>query len=267
MEKATISSGFPLKTLIFLLFFLSEIPLEKSHNYAKKPKFTHFLSLPLLTEAFKQEISVLQSKILSILPENDRKKLFLNSPDLMHITLSVLNLEEEPIKAKALELFDKMKEKAEKFVKEGQIQVNLGGLELFGYKDPKIEKFSKKSKDSKPAKNTGVIFLDVIEDGDLHRLRRLANVFLKEFVDGGVINKGHLKEMNMNHDADHDVYHPLKYHITLFRFENGVDLTEIIEEFKTFKFGEIKPESIHLSVMGNYDEKTRFYQHLKKHLL
>lgn len=249
----------------------------------KKIRFTHFLSLPLLNEEFKKNVSELQNQILATLDEEEREKLVINSPDIMHITLSILSLQDAEKKRKALEIFEQQQEQAKKFLENIRVKVTLGGLDFFNYTDPKTLPQKEKVLDIKakeetktegaPAKNatqpkrtTGVIFLDVVEDDNMHKLRDLANIWLKEYVQQGVILKEDLPQMKVHHNVEKDLYHPEKYHVTLFRFMEGTDLTKVIEKFKDLKFGEAHAKTLDLSVMGTFDE-TKFYKAEKKHLL
>lgn len=242
----------------------AQIP-HQDNKFKKKLRLTHFLSLPLIHPAFKLAIKDLQDKIYAILDESERSKLVLNSPDVMHITLSVLDLQDEEKKLKALEIFEKQQEEAKKFLESEKLKINMGGLDFFGYKDPKsLPKEEKMSKAKK--KTTGVIFLDVLDDEHSNRLKKLASLWIKEYVNNGIILKDHLSDMRLNHDCHRDIYHAKKYHVTLFRFEEGTDLSKVIESFKELKFGHVYGETLELSVMGTYDE-TKFYKNIKKHYL
>lgn len=227
----------------------------------------------MISPEFKKSIKELQEKIISLIDEADRHKLSMNSPDIMHITLSVLNLREEEIKKKAVDIFENQKDHAKKFLENSKLKVSLGGLDFFGYEDPKIfkekqEKAEEKKQEqaSSKKKNRGVIFLDVLEDEHTHKLRKFANLWIKEYVDHGIIAQEHLEKMSLCHNKDHNIYHAKKYHVTLFYFEKGLDLSKIIEAFKDLKFGEIHGQTLELNVMGKFDE-TNFYQSIQKHHL
>jgi len=287
MEKQGIFTKKPHKLLILVfLLILTVFPTgsQKPADSRQKLRLTHFLSFPLINEEFKKAVSDLQNEILATLDEPEREKLVLNSPDIMHITLSVLNLENADKKQKALELFEKQQEQAKKFLENTKVKISLGGLDFFGYHEPKpsskIEKPVEKPLESKPKeeekveevkkpqqrkKTTGVIFLDVEEDEHMHKLRDLANIWLKEYVDQGIILKENLKEMNLHHNVEKNLYHAEKYHVTLFRFMEGTDLSKVIEKYKNLKFGETHGQSLDLSVMGTFDE-TKFYKAEKKHV-
>ena len=264
--------------VIIVLFFI-DVPskpsitkdlLPKPTNTTKsKLKLTHFLSLPLLNKDFKLSVKNLQNKITELFDENDKKRIVVNSPDLMHITLAVMNLEEEGKKIKAMELFDQMQEQVNDFLKHSKLKINLGGLEFFGYDPTKITQNStliEKNIKNNTKKPTGVIYLEVLEDENMWKLRKVANFWLKEFVDNGIINKEDFNETHILHDHVNDIYHAEKYHVTLFRFEEGLNLTKVIENFNGLKFGETYAETIELSMMGKFDE-TKFYMPLKKHIL
>ena len=289
MEKASIFCSPNFYRIVFCLILLTFLMTGKTQNPQTEPKkirFTHFLSLPLLNEEFKKNVSELQNQIIATLDEEEREKLVLNSPDIMHITLSILSLQDAEKKKKAIEIFEKQQEQAKKFLENIKVKVTLGGLDFFNYTDPKtlpkkelpVEKIEIKAKEETktegaPAKNvtqykrtTGVIFLDVVEDDNMHKLRDLANIWLKEYVQQGVILKEDLPQMKVHHNEEKDLYHPEKYHVTLFRFMEGTDLTKVIEKFKDLKFGEAHAKTVDLSVMGTFDE-TKFYKAEKKHLL
>ena len=254
---------------------------------------THFLSLPLIYPEFKKSVKELQDKILSIYDEEERKKLHINSPDLMHITLGLLSLEDEKKKEKSIELFEKIQEEINEFLSDKKVKINLGGLEFFGYnpkkyqqesskieQKPKLEEKSKNEEESKNEekacqgekepvqirKSNGVIFLDVIEDENIEYLRRIANFWIKKWIDHRVINIEDIEDLCLKHDKDKNIFYHSKYHITLFRFDSDLDIPKLIEAFKDLKFGEAYPETVEFSIMGTVDD-NKFYKHLKKHKL
>lgn len=205
---------------IFLILFFFFFGPGSTQQQPKKLRFTHFLSLPLINEEFKKEIISLQNSIIDTLDEPDRQKLVLNSPDIMHITLSVLKLDDAEKKELALQIFKKQQEEARKFIADNHVKISLGGLDLFGYNESSIVTESKTTQENagKKPKTSGVIFLDVEEDDHMNRLRELANLWLNEYVNNGVILKEHLPEMRIVHNTEKNLYHPEKYHVTLFRF-------------------------------------------------
>lgn len=70
---------------------------------AAKGTFTHFMSIPFISAASRALLRQYQDLVTDCFKQQDRKALNPNNPDLFHITISMLSLNEQTKqKAKAV---------------------------------------------------------------------------------------------------------------------------------------------------------------------
>ncbi len=241
---------------------------KKTENFNKNKGFTHFISLPLIEEKLKDRFSSLQKKIYDIFPENKRKALSFNNPNLFHITLSMLCLTKESHKLEAEEIFKKSQDSITKILSEKKIRLKLGKVLCFSKKlhkekeknSRKVQIFKRKTEE-KGKRAVSVIYLEILEDENLKKIMEISHLLIKEFIDKEIIDVSELKAMKVLYDHNIGCFRAEKFHITLFRVGEELDCEKINKELEGFEFGEVECGSIDISTRFLYED-DQFYKPL-----
>ena len=238
-------------------------------EFAKKNNntFTHFLSLPLIEPSLKSKLQALQSKIYEFFSPDEQKLLNLNNPNLFHITLSMLTLPKESHQKEAEEILKKNQEKINEILKNTKLKIKLGKVNSFfnkpeGVAQVKGHKYMK-NKDYKNIQNKrqDVIYLEVLDDDNLRKVKAISHILIKDFIEKEIIDTSDLKTMKLLYDHREGCFRAEKYHITLFRCDGSLDLRKVMKEFESFEFGEAECGFLDISTRFLYDDE-KFYKPL-----
>ena len=229
---------------------------ENSNTNNENNKVKYFLMIPFEQEDFISTFKKLKEKLEKEKPNNFDINL-LQKPQKLHLTLVVLDINEN-------------KEKTEKIINIinsllKEIKDILAG-ELF-YNFEKFEVFDS-------IKKTKVIFAKMIEDENNYKLKMVTNLIIKKLVEENILNKKDLENLHINEEySDGELIYAIKYHITLLNvkylnrvlqkekkpFVNEIDATDILECIKNIKFSECKLDKINLCAMRE-DESNGKYE-------
>lgn len=266
-----------LKTKVMRKIFIPKEEFKSSkpksrpekRKFQKKNTFTHFISLPLNTASIKGKLNDLQNQIISLYKEEDRKLFQFNDPNLFHITISMLTLENEEKKEKAKMILEKNKEKLLELINDIKFDIKFKNLGTFQYEKKlrreEREKETEKKNSSfqrQPEKND-VVFLSLHEDENYKKIVTISDILIREFIKENIIDDQELKSMNLLYDQSEGIFKAEKHHLTLFRVKPEADLGTIYKELSGFEFGNAECHSIDISTRFEYDE-DRFYNPLHR---
>ena len=229
---------------------------ESTNNNNDNNKVKYFLMIPFEQEDFISTFKNLSEKLEKENPKNFDKNL-LQKPQKLHLTLVVLDINEN-------------KEKTEKIINIinsilKEIKDILSG-ELF-YNFEKCDVFDS-------IKKAKVIFAKMIEDENNYKLKMMTNLIIKKLVEENILNKKDLENLHINEEySDGELIFAIKYHITLLNvkylnrvlqkekkpFIKEIDTTDILECIKNISFPECKLDKINLCAMRE-DESSGKYE-------
>ena len=238
---------------------------SKNKEISNKGTFTHFISLPLIETALKGKLYELQKKILAVFSEDEQKLIDLNNPNLFHITLSMLSISKEEDKLEAQEILKRNHEAIKKVLDNSKLKIKLGKILTFS-KQEKPQKPSKsiqiyKKPHSKKQNQQNLIYLEIQEDESFRKIMQFSHLLIKEFLEKELMDTSDLKPMKVFYDHNSGFFRAEKFHITLFRVDESVNLDKIKKEFDSFEFGEAECNSVDISTRFLYDEE-KFYMPL-----
>ena len=237
------------------------------HHEFNKATFSHFISVPLIESSLKGKLSDLQKKILGCFSEDQQKLMDLNNPDLFHITLSMLCIPKEEQKLLAQEIMIRNQKLIEKLLENSKLTLKLGKVMAFSKQEKKEanSKSFQKYRNSAPKnkKQQNVIYLEVQEDENLKKLMQISHIIIKDFIESNIIDTKDLKSMKVLYDHNIGCFRAEKFHITLFRVDDSLDLSVLKKELGDFEFGAVECNSIDISTRFSYDIE-KFYTPLSR---
>ncbi|XP_039280349.1 activating signal cointegrator 1 complex subunit 1 isoform X2 [Nilaparvata lugens] len=205
----------------------------------KRQQFTHFISIPFLTDRIRERFLSFKSEILANMHgERGIVEEVFQKPEKLHMTLCVMVLSDEVERAKAIEVLNRCKaEVLDELLKENPLKVKISGVEIMN-DDPAEAR----------------VVYGRIHCDDEERLQNLSDRIVDYVAKAGVLEKEHEK---------------VKMHITLMNTsflkddrdskKVTINAVPIIDAFGFYNFGEVTIDTIHLSQKGAYSA-TGYYK-------
>jgi hypothetical protein len=131
-----------------------------------KGTFTHFMSVPFISAAARNILRQYQDKVTDCFQPQDRKVLQPNNPNLFHITISMLTLNQDT-KAKAKAVYQRLAPQVQEILKD----VDLGFSDLRYFQ-----------RGRKPYEGINVLYLDIVEDEAFGKVLKAADLLIRDFV-------------------------------------------------------------------------------------
>ena len=126
----------------------------------------------------------------------------------------------------------------------------------------KISYFTRRDNQKHGEPYINVIYLDLEEDENYHRICKATDRLLRILLEAEIIVPSDLKAMNIEYDHHSNMYKNKKSHITLFRckgLRENKDFLEILPSFQdAFAGKKLDCEFLDISTRFQYDE-TKFY--------
>ncbi|RZF42213.1 hypothetical protein LSTR_LSTR004362 [Laodelphax striatellus] len=198
----------------------------------KRQQFTHFISIPFITDRIRERFLSFKSEILANLHgERGIVEAVFQKPEKLHMTLCVMVLSDEVERTKAIEVLNRCKtEVLDVLLKENPLKVKISGVEIMN-DDPAEAR----------------VVYGKIHCDDEQRLQSISDTIVDYVAKAGVMEKQHEK---------------VKMHITLMNtsflkddreLKNvTINAVPIIDAFGYYNFGEMTIDTIHLSQKGAY---------------
>lgn len=230
----------------FSKFFSSLNNREKSNNRS----YTHFFSVPFIDETVRLVLKDVQYKIMRQIDRNNLKFCSLNNPNLFHLTLCMLSLNDPIKRFKTLEIFEENKEEIEKTIKFPNIEFNFDKITCFSEESPKR------------LKKNDIIFLQPNLNEILQSIHEISHILIKDLLKFKIINYSDLKTLNLMED-ELGFIRMSNFHLTLARITdiNNIEMKSIINNLKKdYKAIQIPFQSLDISTRFEYDENDKFYK-------
>ena len=210
-------------------------------------KLKYFLMIPLEKEDFIKTFNEMIQKLENEKPKEFDKNLLMK-PQKLHLTLAVLDINEdkektEQIKSIINDLIPKIKE-----IINNEFIFNFDKYDCF---------------DS--VKKAKVIFAKMLEDENHYKLKSITNLIIKGLIHGNILSKDNLKYLNIFEEySDGELIYTIKFHVTLLNLtylnralkeenknieKKEFDASEILECIKNIQFPECQMDKINLCAM------------------
>jgi len=176
--------------------------------------FTHFFSLPLNTVEFKLSAQSYMDQVLGQMSPNLHKHFDKQGLDTIHITLSMLSLEDDKLKQLAMAIFKEKEAEIIKIIGSDPFHIAFDHVSAFWYRESgnKIPR---------------VIYISLKKDQNTEKLNQICNLLITEMIANGIVNTKDLGKMCVEHNKETNMYTPQNYHVTLFRVKNHEDLHQV----------------------------------------
>lgn len=235
-------------------------PEVKEATQNQVQPYTHFLSIPLTTPEFKAKALDLQKKIQSHFEPDFRMKVSSNDQNQFHITLSMLTLKNEQEIQMAQKIVEEKQEELRSMVQNMNLNLKVNYVRSFTYDPVQKERIPQDE-----TKDYDYIFLNLDSSDTLQLVRKISDLFIREFIKVGIIKKEDLETMMLQFFELENAYAAKVHHITLLKIPKGNDLSPILEKFTDFRFGLTETFSIDLSTRGEIDEFGYYYPAKRLH--
>lgn len=227
--------------------------LDGFRGSPRRQLFTHFLSIPFTTNEIKANFIKFRDEILSDNGIEGIDAELFQTPERMHLTLTMLVLLDEQSEKDAREYLERCKEEIiDEILKDKPLTVELVGAATFDDEDPS---------------KVSVLFGKI----QSQELQEIANNFAYNFANNGLVQL---------------VYPEVTLHVTLMnvsflkkRKENEGEVgkakapapryqrrtfnaSKIIEKYKNFNFGSLTINEIQISKLGKSENPSGFYDSL-----
>ena len=210
-------------------------------------KVKYFLMIPLEKEDFIKTFNEMIQKLENEKPKEFDKNLLMK-PQKLHLTLAVLDINEdkektEQIKSIINDLIPKIKE-----IINNEFIFNFDKYDCF---------------DS--IKKAKVIFAKMLEDENHYKLKSITNLIIKGLIKGNILNKDNLKNLKIFEEySDGELIYTVKFHATLLNLKylnralqeenkniekKEFDASDIMECIKNIQFPECLMDKINLCAM------------------
>ena len=210
-------------------------------------KVKYFLMIPLEKEDFIKTFNEMIQKLENEKPKEFDKNLLMK-PQKLHLTLAVLDINEdkektEQIKSIINDLIPKIKE-----IINNEFIFNFDKYDCF---------------DS--IKKAKVIFAKMLEDENHYKLKTITNLIIKGLINGNILSKENIKNLNISEEySDGELIFTIKFHVTLLNLKylnralkaenkpadkKEFDASDILNCIKDIKFPECQMDKINLCAM------------------
>ena len=237
---------------------------ESNIKYKKsKPKWTHFISVPLNFPSVQKMFDDFHQRIMSENIPGITEKLFIKRSTI-HLTILMLELDSQEKTELAGSIFQSLQSQIEEILSKEPLKLNIKGLENF----------------NKPWNKSRVLYTKITEDLNTNLLRKICNLLITQMIENNLI-----KEEDLSHIVKQNgCYSPDTFHITLmntqfiqhnmgsrvfdaslvvqlFEEKNIENLgeEETKEEVKEINFGSYVIPQLHISTRFHFRPTDGFY--------
>jgi len=224
---------------------------DEEEKAEKEPNLTHFLSIPLNFPELKTVLTELMDKIMKEIDKPFKPMFAKQDMDKLHVTLCMLSLPSEGLKAKAAKIVQGCQEELCNLIKDKKFELNFSGVSAFWA--------------DKHCKMANVIFLDLVRNEGFKLLDEISGLLIRRLLKEGLVTTQFLKKVKVYYDKSKDLYRPEVYHVTLFRVKRrkgieGVGQLNLGETLKKYSGFSLK-ESLKIKRL---DLSTRFKEDAEK---
>ncbi|XP_065086622.1 activating signal cointegrator 1 complex subunit 1 [Ochlerotatus camptorhynchus] len=207
-----------------------------------KQHFTHFLSVPMISDEIKSNFIKFREKVLTELPSgfNLDESLF-QKPEKLHLTLCMMSLMDNVDRTHAAQLLQDCRESIIELTlaEFGPIEVRLRGLQYMN-DDPSAVDVLYAKVESEPLQRIADQIMEYFIANGLMQ-RQYGHVKLHATLINSVFNRHHRHSHGEGEEGEERRPHHNRHHRDKF------DATAILREFGEFDFGAQKVTEIHLS--------------------